>query len=144
MTGVQTCALPIFERGDREGHHPSAPGCPIGRPSKKEEITRQVAAQPQEPKVARQQAQIAVVRQSALDSESEEAIREALGRLMRGRTVIAIAHRLSTVRSLDRIVVLQLAQVVQDGPPDLLIRRDGPYRRLVEREMDRLATRAAA
>ncbi len=63
---------------------------------------------------------------------------------MRGRTVIAIAHRLSTVRSLDRIVVLQLAQVVQDGPPDLLIRRDGPYRRLVEREMDRLATRAAA
>jgi ATP-binding cassette subfamily B protein len=85
-----------------------------------------------------------VVRQSALDSESEEAIREALGRLMRGRTVIAIAHRLSTVRSLDRIVVLQLAQVVQDGPPDLLIRRDGPYRRLVQREMDRLATQAAA
>jgi ATP-binding cassette, subfamily B, bacterial len=81
---------------------------------------------------------------SALDGESEEAIREALGRLMRGRTVIAIAHRLSTVRSFDRIVVLQLGKVVQEGPPDLLIRRDGPYRRLVQREMDRLATRAAA
>jgi len=81
---------------------------------------------------------------SALDSESEEAIREALGRLMHGRTVIAIAHRLSTVRSFDRIVVLQLGKVVQEGPPDLLMRRDGPYRRLVEREMDRLTTRAAA
>ncbi len=80
---------------------------------------------------------------SALDSESEEAIR-ALGRLMHGRTVTAIAHRLSTVRSFDRIVVLQLGKVVQEGPPDLLMRRDGPYRRLVEREMDRLATQAAA
>jgi ATP-binding cassette, subfamily B, bacterial len=63
---------------------------------------------------------------------------------MRGRTVIAIAHRLSTVRSFDCIVVLQLGKVVQEGPPDLLIRRAGPYRRLVQREMDRLATRAAA
>jgi len=81
---------------------------------------------------------------SALDGESEEAIREALGRLMHGRTVIAIAHRLSTVRSFDRIVVLQLGKVVQEGPPDLLMRRDGAYRRLVEREMDRLATQAAA
>ncbi len=55
---------------------------------------------------------------SALDGESEEAIREALGRLMHGRTVIAIAHRLSTVRHFDRIVVLQLGEVVQDGPPE--------------------------
>jgi len=73
---------------------------------------------------------------SALDSESEEAIREALGRL--------IAHRLSTVRSFDRIVVLQLGKVMRDGPPDLLMRRDGPYRRLVQREMDRLTTQVAA
>ena len=57
---------------------------------------------------------------SALDSESEEAIREALGRLMHGRTVIAIAHRLSTVRNFDRVVVLQLGKVVQDGAPDFL------------------------
>ena len=81
---------------------------------------------------------------SALDSESEEAIREALGRLMSGRTVIAIAHRLSTVRSFDRVVVMQLGKVVQDGPPDHLVRREGLYRQLVQREMDRLNSRAAA
>jgi len=81
---------------------------------------------------------------SSLDSESEEAIREALGRLMRGRTVIAIAHRLSTVRSFDRIVVLQLGTVVQDGPPNILAHREGLYRRLVQREMDRLVSQPAA
>jgi ATP-binding cassette, subfamily B, bacterial len=81
---------------------------------------------------------------SALDSESEELIREALGRLMNGRTVIAIAHRLSTVRNFDRVVVLQLGKVIQDGPPDQLMRREGLYRRLVQREMDRLASQAAA
>ncbi|HUZ34338.1 MAG TPA: ABC transporter ATP-binding protein [Xanthobacteraceae bacterium] len=81
---------------------------------------------------------------SALDSESEELIREALGRLMHGRTVIAIAHRLSTVRNFDRVVVLQLGKVIQDGPPDQLVRREGLYRRLVQREMDRLASQAAA
>jgi ATP-binding cassette subfamily B protein len=81
---------------------------------------------------------------SALDSESEEAIREALGRLMSGRTVIAIAHRLSTVRSFDRVVVMQLGKVVQDGPPDHLVLREGLYRQLVQREMDRLNSQAAA
>jgi ATP-binding cassette subfamily B protein len=81
---------------------------------------------------------------SALDSDSEEAIREALGRLMHGRTVIAIAHRLSTVRNFDRIVVLQLGKVIQDGPPDVLLRREGLYRQLVQREMDRLARPVAA
>jgi ATP-binding cassette, subfamily B, bacterial len=80
---------------------------------------------------------------SALDSESEEAIREALTRLMTRRTVIAIAHRLSTVRSFDRIVVLQAGRVVQDGSPDLLMRHEGLYRQLVQREMDRLAQQAA-
>ena len=80
---------------------------------------------------------------SALDSESEEAIREALGRLMRGRTVIAIAHRLSTVRNFDRVVVMQVGKVVQDGAPDLLVRREGLYRELVQREMDRLNSKAA-
>ncbi len=80
---------------------------------------------------------------SSLDSESEEAIREALGRLMNGRTVIAIAHRLSTVRNFDRIVVLQTGKVVQDGPPDRLMRDEGLYRQLVLREMDRLARQAA-
>jgi ATP-binding cassette subfamily B protein len=81
---------------------------------------------------------------SALDSESEEAIREALGRLMSGRTVIAIAHRLSTVRNFDRVVVMQLGKVVQDGPPDHLVLREGLYRQLVKREMDRLGSQVAA
>jgi ATP-binding cassette, subfamily B, bacterial len=80
---------------------------------------------------------------SSLDSESEEAIREALERLMRGRTVIAIAHRLSTLRSFDRIVVLQAGRIIQDGPPDHLIRREGIYRELVMREMGRLGKQAA-
>jgi ATP-binding cassette subfamily B protein len=80
---------------------------------------------------------------SALDSESEEIIRETLARLMRGRTVIAIAHRLSTVRNFDRIVVLQTGRAIQDGPPDQLMRRQGLYRELVQREMDRLARQAA-
>jgi ATP-binding cassette subfamily B protein len=80
---------------------------------------------------------------SALDSESEEIIREALARLMKRRTVIAIAHRLSTVRNFDRIVVLQGGKVVQDGAPDALLRRDGIYRKLVQREMDRLSRQAA-
>ena len=80
---------------------------------------------------------------SALDSDSEEAIREGLARLMKGRTVIAIAHRLSTVRSFDRIVVLQAGGVLQDGAPDFLMRRDGLYRQLVQREMSRLTQQAA-
>ena len=76
---------------------------------------------------------------SALDADSEEALRGALRQLVRGRTVIAIAHRLSTVRSVDRIVVMQSGRVVQDGAPDLLMRRDGLYRELVEREITRLS-----
>ena len=80
---------------------------------------------------------------SALDSESEEAIRKALDQLMQGRTVISIAHRLSTIRSFDRIVVVEGGQVIEDGSPELLLRRDGPYRRLVHREMSRLSRNAA-
>jgi ATP-binding cassette subfamily B protein len=80
---------------------------------------------------------------SALDGDSEEAIREALDRLMQGRTVIAIAHRLSTLRHFDRVILLQTGQVVQDGPPDHLARHAGLYRNLVQREMSRLAQQAA-
>jgi ATP-binding cassette subfamily B protein len=71
---------------------------------------------------------------SALDSESEEAIRAALGSLMYDRTVIAIAHRLSTVRAFDRILVLHAGRIVQDGTPDQLMRREGLYRELVQRQ----------
>ena len=75
---------------------------------------------------------------SSLDGESEELIRQALDRLMRDRTVIAIAHRLSTLRSFDRIVVLDRGRVAQDGPPEELLRRSGPYRTLMESELARL------
>jgi ATP-binding cassette subfamily B protein len=80
---------------------------------------------------------------AALDSESEEAIREALGRLMRGRTVIAIAHRLATLRDFDRVVMLKAGKIIEDGSPDRLMQGRGPYRELVTQEMRRLATHAA-
>jgi ATP-binding cassette subfamily B protein len=80
---------------------------------------------------------------AALDSESEEAIREALGRLMRGRTVIAIAHRLATLRNFDRVVMLKGGKIIEDGSPDCLMQGRGPYRELVTQEMRRLATHAA-
>jgi ATP-binding cassette subfamily B protein len=76
---------------------------------------------------------------SALDGSSEELIREALGRLMRGRTVLAIAHRLSTVRTFDRILVLEKGRIVQDGSPEGLLRVDGIYRKLIDDEIGRLA-----
>lgn len=80
---------------------------------------------------------------ASLDSESEEAVREAIGRLMQRRTVIAIAHRLSTLRNFDRIIVLKSGQVVEDGSPDWLVKRKGAYYRLLVNEMSRLAKRAA-
>jgi ATP-binding cassette subfamily B protein len=80
---------------------------------------------------------------AALDSESEEAIREALARLMRGRTVIAIAHRLATLRNFDRVVMLQGGRIIEDGSPDRLMQGRGPYRELVAQEMGRLAAHAA-
>ena len=72
---------------------------------------------------------------SALDAESEALVREALARLMRGRTTLIIAHRLSTVASADRVVVVDGGQVVEVGAHAELLRRPGLYRRLVERQM---------
>jgi ATP-binding cassette subfamily B protein len=80
---------------------------------------------------------------AALDSESEEEIREAISRLMRGRTVIAIAHRLATLRHFDRVVVLKAGKIIEDGSPDRLIQVQGPYRELITQEMNRLAKHAA-
>jgi len=71
---------------------------------------------------------------SALDSESEDLVRQALADLMRRRTVIAIAHRLSTVSNFDRIVVLQGGRVIQDGAPAELLRDQGTYRDLMRRQ----------
>jgi ABC transporter fused permease/ATP-binding protein len=71
---------------------------------------------------------------SALDAESEHLVREALERLMRGRTTLIIAHRLSTVKGADRVVVLDGGRIVQSGPHARLVAEDGLYRRLVERQ----------
>jgi ATP-binding cassette subfamily B protein len=80
---------------------------------------------------------------ASLDSDSEEAVREALGRLMQKRTVVAIAHRLSTLRNFDRIIVLKSGRVIEDGPPDDLIKRQGAYYQLLCSEVNRLMRRAA-
>ncbi len=74
---------------------------------------------------------------SALDSASEEAIQSALDRLMVGRTVIAIAHRLSTLRNFDRIVVMSNGKVIDDGSPDVLRNRPGLYRDLLAKQHGR-------
>jgi ATP-binding cassette, subfamily B, bacterial len=73
---------------------------------------------------------------SSLDSESEALIQEAIERLLVGRTAIVIAHRLSTVRALDRILVFDRGRVVEEGDhAHLLAHRDGIYRRLFERQV---------
>ncbi len=73
---------------------------------------------------------------SALDSESEHLVQEALERLMEKRTTIVIAHRLSTVKDADRVVVLAKGAVAEQGTHEELIRYNGLYRRLVERQFD--------
>jgi ATP-binding cassette subfamily B protein len=72
---------------------------------------------------------------SSLDSESEALIQQAIERLMAGRTAIVIAHRLSTVRMLDRILVFDRGSVVEEGTHEELVRREcGSYKRLFERQ----------
>lgn len=72
---------------------------------------------------------------SSLDSESEVLIQQAMERLMIGRTTLVIAHRLSTVRALDRLLVFDKGQILEEGDHDALIRKPGGiYRRLFERQ----------
>jgi ATP-binding cassette subfamily B multidrug efflux pump len=71
---------------------------------------------------------------AALDSEVEAAIQESLGELMEGKTVIAIAHRLSTLKIMDRLVVLDQGRIVEEGTHDVLLARGGLYAQLWARQ----------
>jgi ABC-type multidrug transport system fused ATPase/permease subunit len=71
---------------------------------------------------------------SSVDTMTEALIQEALDRLLRGRTAIVIAHRLSTVRSADRIYVLDEGQIVEQGSHEELLEFGGLYRDLYERQ----------
>ena len=68
---------------------------------------------------------------SALDTESEHAVQQAINRLMEGRTTLVVAHRLSTIRHADRIVVLDQGKIVEEGDHEALMARKGMYHRLV-------------
>jgi ATP-binding cassette subfamily B (MDR/TAP) protein 9 len=72
---------------------------------------------------------------SALDSESEHLVQEAIQKNLRGRTVVLIAHRLSTVENADKIVVISGGRVAQMGVHKELINQEGIYKQLVQRQM---------
>ena len=76
---------------------------------------------------------------SALDAEAEEAVQRGLDQAMAGRTVLVIAHRLSTVQEADQILVLDAGQIVEQGSHDQLMARAGRYRELCERQLIRMA-----
>ena len=67
---------------------------------------------------------------SALDSEAEVKVQKALDELMKGRTTLVIAHRLSTVRKADKIIVMEEGAIVAQGTHDVLVKNGGLYARL--------------
>ncbi|MFM8340419.1 MAG: hypothetical protein ACKN9C_10600, partial [Fluviibacter sp.] len=69
---------------------------------------------------------------SSVDSTTEKEIQKALDNLVQGRTTIAIAHRLSTLRKANRLIVLDRGQIIEQGSHDDLMLLDGTYRRMVE------------
>lgn len=76
---------------------------------------------------------------SSLDTESEALVQEALNNLMRGRTVIIVAHRLSTIRDADRILVLDRGEIIETGTHVGLLKEGGMYAALYNRQFERTA-----
>ena len=73
---------------------------------------------------------------SSLDAESENLLQQALQKLMVNRTVIVIAHRLATVKKVDRIIVMDQGRVVDSGSHDSLTAKEGIYARLADLQFD--------
>jgi ATP-binding cassette subfamily B protein len=73
---------------------------------------------------------------ASVDTETEKQIQEALARLVKGRTTFAIAHRLSTLRNADRLVVLEKGKLVEMGTHDELLEKKGIYYKLVQIQSD--------
>ena len=81
---------------------------------------------------------------SALDSEVEAAIQESFQSLMAGKTVVAIAHRLSTIAAMDRLIVMDLGRIVEEGTHETLLRRGGLYADLWSRQSGGFLAKDAA
>ena len=77
---------------------------------------------------------------SALDAESEHLVQQALDTLMKGRTTLVIAHRLSTVRHADQVVVIDHGRVAETGTHESLLARSGLYATLVRRQLQAATT----
>jgi ABC-type multidrug transport system fused ATPase/permease subunit len=71
---------------------------------------------------------------SALDSESEYFVQQAILNLMKGRTTLMIAHRLSSVKDVDRVYVIEAGKIVEQGSMDELLESDGTFKKLYERQ----------
>ncbi|WP_258881758.1 hypothetical protein [Paenibacillus sp. sptzw28] len=73
---------------------------------------------------------------ASVDTETERQIQEAISRLVKGRTTFAIAHRLSTLRNADRLVVLDRGKIVELGTHEELLEKEGVYHKLVEAQKE--------
>jgi ATP-binding cassette subfamily B protein len=73
---------------------------------------------------------------SSLDSQTETFIRESIEKLMENRTTIVVAHRLSTLRKMDRIIVLHHGRIIEQGSHDELLKKNGHYARMWNMQAD--------